>query len=692
MRMSPGPDHAHNEVHSNVSGAVVQAGLIAGDVNLHSAPASSILPRQLPLANRWFTGRAREIDALTSALDAGTGVAVVGAGGTGKTSLVLHWSHRNLERFPDGQLFVELGGRPVAECLRVLLDSLETSSAAPLSFDAQVGRYRSLVAGRRMLIVLDNASDSAQVQPLLPGSSANTVLVTSRDRLDGLYSSAGLHRVQLGALTRSDASDLISRRIGATRAMREPAALTELIDRCGGLPLALSVVAGRLVVHPSFPLAAVAAELREVSTKIDELDTGDPSTTLAAVLTSSYESLSPEAVEALRLIAATPLPDFGLRALTAVLDAPPGEVRRRLRELEQASLADQHQPGRWQVHEFVRLHAARQARSDDNATRRLLDHYLHTALACDHRLDRNRVPLETGVPAPGSRPTGFDDFATALAWFDDEHRCLIAAQRIAVERGLHDVVWQLSWALHSYRWRRARNHDQAQGWQLALEAAEQLGNARWTAIAHRLLGAARSRTGDLGEAFGHLGRALAMFIEQGDTTEQGHTHRTLARAHEQVADYEQALGNAEAALALYREVGHANWEADALDLASWCEAKLGRFDDAYQHGIQSLRLYRRLDDHDGVATALDSLGYIAHRSGRRTEAISHYEQALTLLQDRNTYHEANALSRLTDLHIELGHIARARATGQRALDLFRTQCRAADADRVQRQLDNLDDR
>ncbi len=631
------------------------------------------------------------MDAITAAVEAGHHVAAVGVGGVGKTSLVLHWARLHAERFPDGQLFADLRQQRVADSLPALLQGLEgDDSALPVGVEAQIGRYRSLLARRRMLVVLDNVPDRAEVGQLLPGSGHNTVLVTSRLRLDGLYSSSGVHRITVSALNENDAAELIQRRIGPARTKREPAALAELTGHCGRLPLALAVVAGRLATHPSFPLAAVAAELRDASTRIEALDTGDESTTLAAVLSSSYDSLSPDARELLSLMGRTSLPDFELHALAALAGSTPVHLRARVRELERASLADEHLPGRWQVHDLVRLHAAQHTVDFTPAIERLIDYYLHTALSGDHCLDRNRERLEIAPPLAGSSPTTFDDFATAMAWFEAEYTCLMATQRTAVELGKHAAVWRLTWAMHSFRWRRAHIHDQADGWRTALAAAEHIGNPGWMAVSHRLFAAASARIGQLDISFAHLQRALAMYAQLDDQPGQAHVHRTLARAHERLGAYDEALSHAETALLLYRRTGQPHWEADALDLVCQYEAKLQRFDSSYRHGTEALALYRRLDDHDGEATALDSLGYTAHLIGRHEDAIDHYERALVLLRERNTYHEANTVARLAELHAELGRRSHARAAWERALALFRSQQRDRDAERVQQQLDAME--
>ncbi|WP_169735325.1 tetratricopeptide repeat protein [Actinokineospora inagensis] len=676
----------------NASSHIVQSGVISGDVHLHSSPLPVVVPRQLPLANHWFSGRDTELHALSAAVSAGDHVAVIGTGGVGKTSLVLHWARHNVDLYPDGQLYVDLRGKRAADAVRALLDGLDPDTRTPItSLDAQVGRYRSLLAGRRMLVVLDNVPDEAQMGHLLPGPGDNTALLTSRDRLDGLSASAGLERVKLYPLTQPEAVRLVARRIGADRASREPTALTELVHYCGGLPLALSVAAGRLVTHPSFSIAAVAEELREASTRIDVLATGEPATTLADVLSSSFDSLSSKSRNLLLLIGGAPLPDFSVHSLAALAGTRPEQVLGRIRELERASLVDEHLPGRWQVHDLVRLHAAQHARNTHSATTRLVDHYLHSAIAADRHLDRNREPLTVDPPVRGSLPRTFDDYAGALAWFDTEHPAVVAAQRLAVELGRHRQVWQMSWATHSYWWRMARTQDQVDGWRLALSAAQQLGDPSCTAVAHRLLGSASARSGDVDSTFDHLERALSLFVDLGDVAGQGDVHRTLARTHERAGHLSQALTRAEAALDRYREFGEPHRVADALDLTAWCEAKLGRFADAGTHGTEALDLYERLEDHDGVATALDSLGHLAQLTGKHVEATEYYERALHLLRGRNTFHEAGTLDRLGALYSGLGNVVRARAAWQRALDLFGAQSRHEDGARVRQRLAALGD-
>ncbi|MGH3623143.1 MAG: ATP-binding protein, partial [Sciscionella sp.] len=341
-------------------------------------PATPV-PRQLPAPPRWFTGRARELATLTTALDEmaeqnNTVVisALAGTGGIGKTWLALHWANQHLDRFPDGQLFVNLQGfapsrTPMtpATAVRSFLDAFGVDPARiPVDLDAQVGLYRSLVAGRRMLIVLDNARDATQVTPLLPGSPTCTVLVTSRDRLQGLVTGHGARPLPVDVLSESEARELLAARLGAQRVAAEPEAVAELLACCGGFPLALSIVAGRAQAHSEFPLAVLAAELREAATRLGALDEDDPAASLPAVLSWSYRALTSEHARVVGLLGIVPGPDIGLPAVASLTALPTSRVRAVLRVLERVSLLHQDTPGRYRMHDLVRLYVAEHAGRD----------------------------------------------------------------------------------------------------------------------------------------------------------------------------------------------------------------------------------------------------------------------------------------------------------------------------------------
>lgn len=323
---------------SGTTGGVIQAGVVHGDVHLHVLPAPTpVVPRQLPPAPRMFAGRVAELAALDRALitpvpdrrDAvtpgvvtgttGTGAAVAisaigGTGGVGKTWLALTWAHRNADRFPDGQLFVDLhgfspAGRPTepGDAVRGFLDALGVDPGGlPPDLDALTALYRSLVTGRRMLVVLDNAATADQVIPLLPGSSTCTVLVTGRTTLPSLIDRYGAHHLPLDVLGHTEAHALLATRLGDPRVDAEPETAGELIELCGRHPLALAITARNAATRPAIPLAELAVELRELGLEMLDHDT-DPAASLPAVLSWSLRHLTDQQQRVFMLLGIPPV-------------------------------------------------------------------------------------------------------------------------------------------------------------------------------------------------------------------------------------------------------------------------------------------------------------------------------------------------------------------------------------------------
>jgi NB-ARC domain/Helix-turn-helix domain len=361
---------------------------------------SAVVPRQLPSATPHFAGRAAEFTALTRVLMAAGAApavsAIVGAAGVGKTTLAVHWAHQVADQFPDGQLYVDLGGCgpsgdaiPPAEAIRGFLCAIGVRPALiPATTQAQTGLYRSLLAGRRVLIVLDNARDPGQVRPLLPGGAACLVLVTSRNQLTGLVAADGACPVFLDTLTHEESCELLALRLGAERLAREPQAAGELARLCAGLPLALSVVAARAVAAPAQTLEELAAELRVGSRLLDVMDTGEAATSLRSMLSCSYQELSDPARRMFRLLSVYPGPDLTAAAAASLADIPVEPARTLLHELAHCHLVTEHSPGRFAFHGILRAHAAERARAEDSeperraALHRVLD-YLRIVTAVD---------------------------------------------------------------------------------------------------------------------------------------------------------------------------------------------------------------------------------------------------------------------------------------------------------------------
>jgi hypothetical protein len=412
---------------SGDAGAVVQAGAVHGGVHLHAAvlPAR-VVPRQLPAAPRVFAGRTDELTVLDRSLDADgspTAAATVvvsalgGAGGIGKTWLALAWAHRNLERFPDGQLFVDLHGfspvgKPVepAVAVRGFLEALGVDpNRIPTDLDARAALYRSLVADKRMLVVLDNAATVEQVVPLLPGSSSCTVLVTGRHRLASLIDRHGARHLPLDVLSPEEARGLLAARLGADRVAAEPEAVDELIGLCGGHPLALVITARTAGTRADVALAEAAAELRELGLEALDHDT-DPAASLPTVLSWSLRRLTDTQRTVFALLGIAPGPDTTPPATAALTGLPDRLARRTLSGLENASLLERRPGGRYAMHDLVRRYAAHTAHTTlpdhvrEGALTRVMDFHLHTAHTADRLLDPHDAPLSPGPAAPGVHP------------------------------------------------------------------------------------------------------------------------------------------------------------------------------------------------------------------------------------------------------------------------------------------------
>jgi tetratricopeptide (TPR) repeat protein len=672
------------------------------------------VPRQLPAAPRLFTGRVRELAAITRNLDAqaDTGATVLisaigGAGGIGKTWLALHWAHQNLDRFPDGVLHADLrgfgpAGEPVtpAAAVRGFLDALGVDpDNVPGGLEAQVGLYRSMIAGKRMLIVLDNAADTTQVAPLLPGDSACTVLVTSRRRLAGLVAAHGARSLDLDVLTDAEARELLAGHLGEDRLAAEPRAVTDLLTYCAGLPLAISIVAARAASHPDFPLSVLASELGDRAFRLDALDNGDTGTNLRAVLSWSCHALPAQTATVFGLLGLAPGPDISLPALAALAALPQARARLLARELGDAHLVQFSTPGRYRLHDLVRLYAAHLARENqpeaalltaDGALRRLTDFYLHTAIAGDRLLYPHRDPVQVGDMAAGCHPCPLADETAAMAWFAAEHANLLAVQQAAAERGWHAPVWQLAWALDTFHRRRGHLDDNLAMWRAGLAAADQLGDPVAQILARRRLGNVCSRKGMFAEALEQLEQALVLARRTGDLLAQAHSHYFVAVTRSRLGDNALALEHVTQALHLFRALDIPVWEANALNQMGWHETHLGRHQRARAHCLAALDSFRRLRDRDGEANTLDSLGYIAQRSGHHAQALDYFTQALAALRGLgDAYQEANTLDRLARAHLALGQREQAGAAWEKALVLYRAQHRAAEVGEVQRNLNSV---
>jgi len=666
------------------------------------APTSSDVPRQLPAAPQSFTGRADELAVLTKALDAQASPeaatvavsAIGGIGGIGKTWLVLRWAYEHLDRFPDGQLFVNLrgfdpAGAPMspAAALRGFLAGLGVDEQSmPDDVDAQAALYRTLVADRRMLIVLDNARDTAQVTPLVPGSPTCTLLITSRRQLAGL-AITGARLLDLDVFNDTEARGLLGVRLGAEAMAAEPAAVADLLRCCAGLPLAISIVAARAEAHRDFPLAMLAAELRDATTRLDALDAGELTANLRAVFASSFQTLDDATATLLGQLGRAPGPDISLLAISSLAAVPTAKARVLLRRLETAHLVQRFQPGRYRMHDLIRLYAIETAGPATDALHRLVGFYLHTAHHGDQMLYPHRPPIDVERPPPGCVPEPLADVDDVMAWFDAEHANLLAAQGLAADHGWYREVWQLAWSLSAYHRRRGRVRDDEVVSRAALTAAQELGDPYLLAQAHKWLGGVRGRGGAYEDALDHLTRALAYLEEMNDIAGQIDTRQALTVVWVTTGQFEQAVVNAEAALELARVSGNQVWEADALNAAGMCHAELDHVEQAREYCEAGLALQRATENGEGEAETLDSLGYLEHRCGRYEAALDHYQQALGVYERLEfDYQRADTLQRIGETYAALGRSSDANVAWHQAIRMYETQNRTAAADDLRRKL------
>jgi tetratricopeptide (TPR) repeat protein len=687
-----------------------------------------VVPRALPAPTPHFIGRENERRMLTQLIKAhvdpgGRGadvrarderggggrwntVAVVVIGGTagvGKTALAVHWAHQVSDHFPDGQLYVNLRGFDAAEqvmdpaeAVRCLLDALPVPpQRIPAGLDAQAALYRSLLAGRRMLIVLDNARDPGQVRPLLPGTPGCLVLVTSRSRLSGLVAADGAHPVLLDLLSPAEGRELLTRRLGAARVNAEPDAVDEIVDRCARLPLALAIVAARAATHPAFGLADLAGELRDTHRRWATLTNDDAATDVGSVFSWSYQALSPDAARLFRLLGLHPGPDITAPAAASLAGLTPPQVRPLLSALTQAHLLAEPTPGRYALHDLLRDYAAEQAVATDAdearhaASRRMLDHYVHTAYAADRLLSTLRDPIDIGRPEPGCEPETLADAGQALDWFHAEHHVLLAAVNHAAATGFDRVTWRLAWALTTYLDRGGLWFDWIATMRPAAAAARRIGEASAEALAHRLLARAYMRLHHLDGAYTHLQHALDLFARGGDQVGQAHTHLNLSDLWEQQGRQAEAVEEARRALDLYRAAGHRPGQADALNTVGWCLAQKGAYAEAIPYCEEALVLHRDLGPGIVQATTWDSLGFAHHHLGHHTEAIACYRAAVDMFRGLGARaDEATTLTGLGDAHQAAGDIAAARDAWRRALAIL-DDLAHPDADDVHARLERV---
>ncbi|MEU9455058.1 BTAD domain-containing putative transcriptional regulator [Streptomyces sp. NPDC048277] len=657
--------------------------------------ATRVRPAQLPPDLGMFTGRRAElgrVHALLSPSDDRPNTVVIsaigGMAGVGKTSLAVHWAHQVADRFPDGQLYADLRGfdpsgsiaDPV-EVIRGFLDALGVPAhRIPAGLDAQAALYRTLLAGHRVLVLLDNARDTEQVRPLLPGSAGCLIVVTSRNHLHGLVVTDGAHPLSLDLLTAAESREFLMRRLGTKRVTEEPTAADEIVALCGSLPLTLAIVSARAAVLPGRSLSSIAEDLRETRGSLTAFTHDDPVTDPRTAFSWSYDALAPGAARLFRLLALHPGPDASTATAAVLLCLPPRDVRPLLAELVGAHLLTQRSPGRYGSHELLRIYAAELAESHDTpeerdaARHRLLDHLLHTAHRADSLLapHRERITLSPQV-ATAAAPVAFKSEEKASSWLNAERPVLLAAVQEAARSGLGAHCWQLAATLELFLDRHGRWQDQLVVQEAALHAAEELDDPSGRAHAHRALGFVNGRLERPAEAHEHLSTALRLFAAIGDASGQGRVHRYLAFQANRQGRHREALDHYREAHALYDAAGHRSGQAGIFNEVGWTRILLGAYEEALADCQRAITMNQQLGDRNGEAAAWDSLGYAHHHLGRYQRALTCYEHALTAYREiHDDYLEADTLVHIGDAWEADGSQERAAGAWRQALEILET--------------------
>jgi tetratricopeptide (TPR) repeat protein len=672
-----------HELHRQIlTTGPVLAGLESGPLPPGDARPGPMVPRELPGPVRQFVGRAAELADLTGMLERTSAQrprtlvisAIAGMAGVGKTALAMQWAHQVADRFPDGQLHVNLRGydpgQPVsaADALAGFLRSLGVAEQdIPAEAGERAARYRSLLAGRRMLIMIDNAADVEQVRPLLPGSPSCVTVVTSRDALAGLVARDGAGRLDLGLLPPAEAVGLLRALIGE-RVDAEPEATKTLAGYCARLPLALRVAAERAAASPNVPLVDVASELAGQQERLDLLDAaGDRLTAVRAVFSWSFRHLDDQAARAFRLLGLHPGAGFDAYAAAALTGTT----------LRQA---------RWLLDRLARAHAAVAA---------------GTLFRGDP--DQPALPRPAGPMPPLTSPTA------ALAWLDAQRSTLVAVAAHAADHGWSGHAIGLAATIFRYP-DVGYFTDAAAMHRHACRAAAQSGDRTAQAAALTMLGAANAAQGRLGQATSHLEQALTLCREDGDRIGEARAlgnlgmvdycqgryqqsagrHRKALAIYLDVANhagqarelhalgivdlrqgrYEQAAGHLRRSLALFREAGLRSGEALVLGNLGELELRQGHYVQAIGHLRQSLGLGREIGNRPCQARALAGLGFSELRQGRRQQAIGHLRQSLALhRQSGNSSGQAEALNGLGEAFLEASQAGQASARHAAALAL-----------------------
>lgn len=698
-------------------------------LHLDTEPAASVdaharspTPAQLPADIPRFKGRRRHLHELDELLaqsrESGTtGVitAIAGMAGVGKTALATHWAHRVANKFDDGQLYVNLNGyaidaplEPPVILARLLGELGVPPERVPADVEAAAALYRTRLADKRMLILLDNARDAEHVRPLLPGSGTSVVIITSRDELTGLVATHGVRRLSLDVLTLEEAVALLRDIVGPERVAADPEAASDLARACGLLPLALRIAAAQLAGHPRRSIREYLGQLRSGSPLAELAVDGDPHAAVAAAFATSYLALPAESRRLFRLLGAVPGPSIGVSAAVELADRTPEAVGRMLESLAKAHLIEHREVGRYGMHDLVRLYAQQQAEPDRvTAFRRLLDHYLHIADSAASTVypELLRLPIDDSP-----RAVQMTSPEEGMRWLHAERDNLVAAVHHTAEHGPPEKAWQLADALHCYFFLRGYAAEWPAVAQAGLNAAIKMGNLRAQAASYLSLGRvhqtaglfldsvshyrdaialaraagwtageseARSNlavelwwTGDVAAATDELAIALSAARQTDDLRCLANVHFRVGLVYRDQGRLRDAADHQARARELYSRLGSKDGEAHALGTLGMSTHELGQFDDARAYLAESLILMREIGDRRGEAYVLRTLAALNRDSDRQPEALADVQAALTLaVEIGHRSLEAESRNVLGSIHERFGNLEQAKDQYMKALSL-----------------------
>jgi tetratricopeptide (TPR) repeat protein/DNA-binding SARP family transcriptional activator len=643
------------------------------------------IPRQLPSPPIGLVGRQAQLDRIAETLAGRTPgrsrvAALAGLPGVGKTFVALEAAALAERDFLDGVLYVNLGGFSPGEperhgaVLARFLNDLGVRPATP-TMDGMVSAYRTALANRSLLLILDNARDEDHVRPLLPGPGASAAIVTSRRQLHGLAIREGAELVDLAPLGPQDAVDLLRTQLDEDWMRTAVPFIDDLVEHCGGLPLALRIMAARIRERPFQALPAMVRRLREERTRLRSLDLGSESQSVRLQLETSYKLLPPPAAKLLWQLTVHPGPTVSWAALRALETHGIDSVSDAVDELMRMSLVTEPVFERYSLHDLVRVYTAELSDRQDEEERervveRVLRFLLHNAWACDRKLDpARRLPIGGAPDIEVVVPAHVGD---AMSWFEAEYSTLTAAIGLAERRGLDRYTWLLPMVLVTFQWRSGRHLDARKYLTSALEAARREAAPADVAMVHRMLAGTYRNLADLPLATGELRRAVRVSEDDGDVLGVALGQHILAVLLRESGAPGEALDHFIAALSAFEQLGDILGQGAALNGIGSARYDLGQYDMGLEYCRRSLTLLEGTDDFNGLAHLLFSLGRIRLALGEHEAAIADFEHAHGLYQSlAYSSREARTLVWLSDTLGGAGRPLEAEDTIQRARALLR---------------------